>query len=104
MVEVVLFLFEELTVWGGSPGPEMPEPDPHTLNVQVNMVCTDPGQSPHSRGYPGWPPEYEVDRVYLSNPSMQPVGLSETQFLTVFPDAAEIINNALEWAVTKDHD
>ena len=40
----------------------------------------------------------EVVSVQLFNDNMQPVTLSETQFVTLFPQGQDIVNNAFEEA------
>lgn len=90
------FTFEDLHIW---PMVGDEDTEPHTINVNVHLVCTDRGQRPiysPPPGDPGYPPEWEVDSVELINPSMQPVSLTETQFIILFPDGQDIINNALE--------
>lgn len=42
-----------------------------------------------------------IEMVQLSHPNMQPVLLTETQFVTLFPDGQDIINNAFEEAASK---
>lgn len=88
------FLYEDLTIYG-----EKGE-DPHTINVEVNLDCTDKGMKatfhPDHGGDPGHPPEWEIKCIWLQHPSMGSVMLTETQFVLIFPDGQDILNNALE--------
>lgn len=47
---------------------------------------------------------WEVMKVVLSHPNIQPVMLGETQFVTLFPDGQDILNNAFEYAAQKEQD
>lgn len=109
MYDVVTFEYDELTLWGSPNQDGKDDPEPHTLNVQINLICTDPGRPATGPTYacggePATSIEYEVDKVYLMNPSMQPVGLSETQFTTMFPDGERIIGEAVAWACETEHE
>lgn len=44
----------------------------------------------------------EVAEVQLFHDNMQPVSLTETQFVTIFPGGQDIINNAFEYAAHVD--
>lgn len=104
----VEFLYEELTVWADPSVDGGPDPEPHTHNVQIDLICTyagcpAEGPSYNSGGQPAEGPEYEVHAVRLVNPSMQSVELTETQFVTVFPDGERIIGEAVSWAIETDH-
>ena len=83
------FKFEDLTIYGES------GEDPHTINVEVELKCTDKGCA-QSWEDPGWPPVWEVRCIWLQHPNMTTVMMTETQFVLIFPDGQDIINNALE--------
>lgn len=88
------FKYEDLTIYGEN------GENPHTVNVEVALKCTDKGCAPsfdpiHS-GDPGWPPSWEVRCIWLQHPNMATLMLTETQFILLFPDGQDIINNALE--------
>lgn len=44
----------------------------------------------------------EVAEVQLFHDNMQPVSLTETQFITLFPDGQDIVNNAFEDAAQSE--
>lgn len=48
----------------------------------------------------GDPDDLMIQGVRLLHPDMQPVELSETQFVTLFPTGQEILNNAFEEAAS----
>ena len=102
------FLFEELTIWGEpSAGESDIEREPHTVNVEVDMIMTYAGRPATGPSYscggePAEGPEFEVMEVRIINPSMRPVKLTETQFCILFPDGNDIINNGYEWASEQD--
>ena len=65
--------------------PEMSIGDDHFAQVRVEVH--------------GDAPDFlEVVSVQLFNDNMQPVTLSETQFVTLFPQGQDIVNNAFEEA------
>lgn len=102
------FTFEELYIWG-DPSEATDDSEPHTLNVEVDLECTDMGEAPAAAslnypGDPGSPPEWEITEVRIINPSMKDIKLDETQFITLHPDAQDIVNNAYEHASEQDLD
>lgn len=87
-------------IWGD---PSDDDGEPHTMNVEIDLFCSDPGEPPAPAsltypGDPGSPPEWEIEEVRIVNPSMKDIVLSETQFIILHPDAQDIVNNALEYA------
>ena len=70
------FKFEDLTIYGES------GEDPHTINVEVELKCTDKGCA-QSWEDPGWPPVWEVRCIWLQHPNMTTVMMTETQFVLV---------------------
>lgn len=88
------FKYEDLTIYGES------GEDPHTINAEVELKCTDKGYAasfnPQTGGDDGSPPIWEVRCVWLQHVDMASIMLSETQFILLFPDGQDIINNALE--------
>lgn len=96
------FTFEDLYIWNEPNQETDTDEEPHTINVEVDLICTFRGKletgrfGPSEYYDPGSPPEWEIEEIRLMNPSMQPVSLTETQFITLFPNGQDIINNALE--------
>ncbi len=88
------FKYEDLTIYGEG-GDEA-----HTINAEVELKCTDRGShpsfNPRDGGHDGHPAVWEVRCIWLQHPSMASVLLSEQQFVLIFPDGQDILNNALE--------
>lgn len=79
-----LFHFENYELWS----PEGPQDNPNVCRVQVELV----------KGEECW----EIVKISLLHPSIQPLEVTETQFVTLFPGGHDIVNNAFEDAAQSE--
>lgn len=90
--------------------------DPKVADVEVDLVMTepaDPGIAPslNHPGEPPWPATFDVEEVRLTHretglfgETITTLKLTEMEFTTFFPQGADIINNAYEWASEQETD
>ncbi|HOV51185.1 MAG TPA: hypothetical protein PLZ61_07650 [Candidatus Cryosericum sp.] len=76
-----LFRFENYELWS----PEGPQ---NVCMVQIELV----------KGEECW----EIIKISLLHPSIQPLEVTETQFVTLFPGGHDIVNNAFEDAAQSE--
>lgn len=78
-----------------------PSDEPRIIEVEVVLICTDPGSPPSGRDEfydPGEAPLWEVDTVKLHTGETPPIRLTEHQFAALFPRGMEILKDAFESA------
>lgn len=79
--------------------------DMKEVSVQISFKCASPSVPPSGlcgppEFYdPGCEAEWEIEAIYITtdDPKAKPVELDERQFIAMFPDAQDIVNNAYEW-------
>jgi hypothetical protein len=91
---------EELTVFNA-----LDDKEPKKVNVEFVLVCTDPG-TPESGRFgppefydPGEAPTWEIESIQIIFENSPPLGITENQFMELFPRGDSIIDMAIECAL-----
>lgn len=92
--------FEELNVFNDASS----EGGAKFVNVEFTLICTDPGCAPSGQF---GPPEYydpgegatwEIEVIEITFDTAKPLTVTEQQFSELFPNADDMMNNAIEAA------